>query len=337
MAVTIVVRPESVPAAVAPRDDKSALPNDGPPRELSLTFDAPRLVIGRSEGCEVRLPDPSVSPRHASIRQRGAEYVVLDEGSTNGTLLGKVILPPHSPRVVRSGEFVRVGRVWLEIRIAPAVVQSATAAAARELAIELVSRGLAAQGDDGRPRVFVLEGPDEGKELRLGELGRPYVIGRARECDMLLEDPQASRRHAQIARKGDHLVVRELAQKGDTALEGSPLGPGDTPWRPGQVLALGQNVLIFEYPAAEALAELEQGRDEVMRPGEAVPEPQRPEEPPEKPVDQNVQPVVKASQALPLSVRPVEPTWGLADAAVVLLALGVLALSLVGLWWFLKP
>ena len=40
--------------------------------ELSLAFDTPRLVIGRGDGCDVRLPDPSVSHRHASIRQRGA-------------------------------------------------------------------------------------------------------------------------------------------------------------------------------------------------------------------------------------------------------------------------
>jgi pSer/pThr/pTyr-binding forkhead associated (FHA) protein len=48
---------------------------------LRLTFDAPRIVIGRSDGCEVRLPDPSVSARHASIRSRGSEYLLVDENS----------------------------------------------------------------------------------------------------------------------------------------------------------------------------------------------------------------------------------------------------------------
>ena len=37
----------------------------------SITFDAPRVVLGRGEGTDVRLPDPSVSHRHASLRQRG--------------------------------------------------------------------------------------------------------------------------------------------------------------------------------------------------------------------------------------------------------------------------
>ena len=55
------------------------------PHPLKISLDAPRIVIGRGEGCEIRLPDPSVSHRHASIRQRGSDYVVVDEGSTNGT------------------------------------------------------------------------------------------------------------------------------------------------------------------------------------------------------------------------------------------------------------
>jgi pSer/pThr/pTyr-binding forkhead associated (FHA) protein len=231
---------------------------------------------------------------------------------------------------------MRVGRVWLEIRIAPSAAQSASAAAAKELALELVSRGLAAQGEDGRPRVFVLEGPDEGKEIRLGEVGRPYVVGRSKECDLMLLDPHASRRHLEMACKGDHLVIRELAQKGETALEGSPLGPGDTPWRPGQVLALGQDVLIFDYPAAEILAELEQSRDEVMKPGDAVPEPARPDEQPVKPPAEEPAPIAKAPERLPAQAQPADGTWSLTDAAVVLLALGVLAISMVGLWWFLK-
>jgi predicted component of type VI protein secretion system len=87
----------------------------------SITFDAPRIVVGRGEGSEVRLPDPSVSHRHASIRQRGTDYVIVDEGSTNGTFVGGVRLSPQAPRVVRSGELVRVGRVWLELEIEQAL------------------------------------------------------------------------------------------------------------------------------------------------------------------------------------------------------------------------
>lgn len=148
MAITIVVLSGSEP---------------GSP-DLSLTLDSPRVVIGRGEGCEVRLPDASVSGRHASLRQRGGEYVILDEGSRNGTYLGPVRLPPQTPRVVRSGERVRVGRVWLEVQIGPAVVNGSTAAAARDLALALVARGLAAHGQGGSAADALAEierNPDE--------------------------------------------------------------------------------------------------------------------------------------------------------------------------------
>ena len=49
--------------------------------EPELPFDAPRVVVGRAPGCDLQLPDPSVSLRHASIRQRGVDYVIVDEGS----------------------------------------------------------------------------------------------------------------------------------------------------------------------------------------------------------------------------------------------------------------
>ncbi len=64
--------------------------------EVSLVFDMPRIFIGRGEGADLRLPDPSVSARHASLRQRGSDVVIIDEGSTNGTALDSVLLSPQS-------------------------------------------------------------------------------------------------------------------------------------------------------------------------------------------------------------------------------------------------
>src|SRR3954453_12039182 len=107
--------------------------------QATITFDAPRIVIGRGDGCEVRLPDPSVSHRHASIRQRGTDYVVIDEGSTNGTFAGPVRLSPQAPRVARSGDLIRVGRVWLELSVSQAIPTQNPALATKEIALALVA------------------------------------------------------------------------------------------------------------------------------------------------------------------------------------------------------
>jgi pSer/pThr/pTyr-binding forkhead associated (FHA) protein len=321
--------------------------------ELALTFDAPRLVIGRGDGCEVRLPDPSVSPRHASIRQRGADHVLADEGSTNGTHLGKRRLPPHTPEVLRHGDLFRVGRVWLAVRIAPGITRGAGPAAAKELALELVARGLAAQGEDAAPRLVVIEGRDAGRELRLEEPGRPYVIGRAKDADLSLDHPDLGRRHASVIRRGDHFLVRDLGSDVTALLDGVPLPQTDTPWRPGQILSVGPIQIACEHPAADALGELERSPDEPMRPGEAVDPPAGAGEPTPEPPSTDAPASIDALGASALGSAdprdvstPTPPPsrtstaatrggWGFTDAAVVLVALGVLALSIAGLFWLL--
>ena len=45
----------------------------------------PITTLGRWEGCEVVLPDPEVSRKHAQIRHEGGRYVLVDLGSKNGT------------------------------------------------------------------------------------------------------------------------------------------------------------------------------------------------------------------------------------------------------------
>jgi pSer/pThr/pTyr-binding forkhead associated (FHA) protein len=322
--------------------------NDRAASALRLTFDAPRIVIGRSEGCDVRLPDPSVSLRHASIRARGTESLIVDEGSKNGTLLGKVLLSPQSPRVLRSGDRVRIGRIWLEIGLGPAAGPPATAAAARGLALALGTASRTERGEAAEPRLVVVEGPDNGKTLALSEVGRLYVLGRANEAHLPLDDTDASRRHVGVTWKSDRVVVQDLASRGGATLDGVPFGGSETVWRPGQALALGRNVLALIHPAAEALAELERGPDEAMTAEERADlDDPAPSTPPPLAAGELDTPLPPSADGFPETPAPsaVSPRavakaksarggWGVTDAAVVLLALGVLILSVVG-WWVL--
>src|SRR4051812_28881208 len=111
--------------------------------EPELPFDAPRVVVGRAPGSDLQLPDPSVSLRHASLRQRGNEYVVVDEGSENGTFAGRTRLVRHAPHPVKSGDLLRFGRVWVEVRLGPAE-HPTEVQASRELARRLVDAALEA-------------------------------------------------------------------------------------------------------------------------------------------------------------------------------------------------
>jgi len=308
--------------------------------EASITFDAPRIVIGRGDGCEVLLPDPSVSHRHASIRQRGTDYVVIDEGSTNGTFIGPVRLSPQAPRIVKHGELVRVGRIWLELRLEQAPVTQAQKIVTREIALLLVARALGAQGDTSTLRILVKKGPAEGTELLLGNAERPQVIGRGAGVDLPLEDPDLSRRQLEVFRRGIALMVRDLGSKNGSYLDGQRLEPGkEVAWPLDKPLSLGQSELVYEDPVRAALQELEQGEDERMRPDDEVAPPTgMASEKPSSTAAPSLAPSSGGSGA-PIvevpkgSAAPRERgNSRVFELLVGLMALAVLGLSLFGLW-----
>jgi pSer/pThr/pTyr-binding forkhead associated (FHA) protein len=308
----------------------------------SITLDAPRIVIGRGEGCEVRLPDPSVSHRHASIRQRGTDYVVIDEGSTNGTFVGPVRLSAQAPRVLRHGDLVRVGRIWLEVRVEQALPSANAQATTREIALGLVASALAAQGEKTGAVVSVLAGPGAGQTLVMDDVERTYVVGRAPNADLPLGDADASRRHVELVRRGQHVCVRDLGSKNGSALGDKRLEPNrETPWPTHQKLCIGSTELGLRDPLLDALVELEASADEPMRGDESI-DPPRGIEPPEPSV---AVPAPEPGRAAPLVETPrrnsaSEPrekrALGTADIVVGLLAVVVLGLSLLGLAWVLR-
>ncbi|HWP09749.1 MAG TPA: FHA domain-containing protein [Polyangiaceae bacterium] len=306
----------------------------------SITLDAPRVVIGRGDGSEIRLPDPSVSHRHASIRQRGTEYVVIDEGSTNGTFVGPVRLPANAPRVLRHSDLIRVGRIWLEVRVEQALPTANPQATTREIALGLVAAALAAEGERTGAVVRVENGPDTGRELAMNDVERTYVLGRAPNADLVLSDNDASRRHVELVRRGQNVCVKDLGSKNGSELGGKRLEPNqETPWTAGQLLRIGSTELGLRDPLLAALLELEASADEPMRSDESI-DPPRGIDAPDAPAAG-----VEPSAAAPLVEVPKRSaetstrgrrSLGAADIVVGLLALVVLGLSLLGLAWVLR-
>lgn len=311
--------------------------------EARLTFDGMQsVVLGRGASCDVRLPDPSVSHRHASLRAQGQDFVLVDEGSANGTFVGGVRVAPRTSRIVRSGDTARLGRVSIELRIDQSPVTRDLGSATRGIALALVAQALAAMGEDATPKLRVVEGRDQGLTLALAEEGRAYTLGRAPECDLPLADGDASREHAEVVRRGGVVRVRDLGTKNGTWLGESALrADGEGLWRPALMLRIGRTVLALEEPVGDALARIESAPDEPIEAEEATPA-----GPPSTPAD----PAPKSTGPEPASAAPVAvvPTraaaprkpprrgWSAADLMVMAAALGVLALSLAGLIWLLR-
>ncbi len=64
------------------------------------------VVIGRLADCDIAIDDPNASRRHAEIRPEGAEFVVLDLGSTNGTRVNGSHVNRH---VLAHGDRIAIG------------------------------------------------------------------------------------------------------------------------------------------------------------------------------------------------------------------------------------
>lgn len=64
------------------------------------------LLIGRDSGCDLELPDDSVSRRHALIRRAASGYTVIDAASKNGTYLNGVRV---DARQLEPGDRLRIG------------------------------------------------------------------------------------------------------------------------------------------------------------------------------------------------------------------------------------
>ncbi len=317
----------------------------GSGEDTRLTFDGTqRVVIGRGPGSDVRLPDTSVSHRHASLRGQGSDFALIDEGSTNGTYVGDVRIAARTSRLVRSGDTVRVGRVVLELRIDQSPVTRDVAAATRDLALAMVSQAMAAMGTDRTARIRVVEGRDQGSVLALAEDGRPYVIGRAPQCDLVLEDPDSSREHVCVTIRGGAVSIRDRAAKNGTYVgEVRLLDDREVPWRPGIMVRIGRTVLALEEPIRHALADLERAEDESLPPASAhaaAPAPPSDARPLPGASAEGTDAAAAGSQApvpgLAKNVAKPRVRWSLADLVVMTAALAVLALSLAGLVWLLR-
>jgi pSer/pThr/pTyr-binding forkhead associated (FHA) protein len=97
----------------APRPQAQA----GPARLVldgkEVEIDRETTAIGRLHGSEVEVDDPGASRQHAEIRRDGSDYVLVDLGSTNGTLVNN---SPVSQQVLQDGDRITIGRTVIEFR-----------------------------------------------------------------------------------------------------------------------------------------------------------------------------------------------------------------------------
>jgi hypothetical protein len=79
----------------------------------SVPLTQPEVTIGRLPECDVVVEDPGASRQHARVRRTDGGFVLVDLGSTNGTLVNDVAIQEH---VLENGDRITIGETILEFR-----------------------------------------------------------------------------------------------------------------------------------------------------------------------------------------------------------------------------
>jgi hypothetical protein len=83
----------------------------------------------------------------------------------------------------------------------------------------------------------------EGRRMVVGPAG--LTLGRSRQCDVVLADPNVSRQHAEIRPRGGSWVLSDLGSTNGSQLNGRRID-GPEVLKPGDEIELGTSTMIFE-------------------------------------------------------------------------------------------
>ncbi len=87
-------------------------------------------------------------------------------------------------------------------------------------------------------------GPKVGKTYPL--IKSEMIIGRESATDVVIKDPEVSRKHARVYTQGAYYVLEDLGSTNGTSVNGQRISGGHT-LQPGEVITLGEKiVLVFE-------------------------------------------------------------------------------------------
>ena len=114
------------------------------------------------------------------------------------------------------------------------------------------------QADYGHTMVYspdaearkLVEAPAAGRAMLVGDgrhtvlSGNRLLVGRSRDCDLVLDDPNVSRRHAELRRQGDTWIVADLGSTNGVKVNGRRVEHAVL--RPGDEITLGLSRLSFE-------------------------------------------------------------------------------------------
>jgi pSer/pThr/pTyr-binding forkhead associated (FHA) protein len=221
------------------------------------------ITIGRQPGVALYIDHPSVSRRHAEISYANGQYILRDLGSTNGTYVNDARLEAERTVALAQNDLIRFGKLVefiFKVRTSSASISNPISQPGIALMEEMATGAMPALSAQSVPVLGQPVLQNDGALLLPGAViplapsavaalygspalvivtqGRPevyplqekqhLVLGRERNCDIVLADITISRAHAEIFSGPDGFYVHDLQSSNGVVVNSARI---DEPYR----------------------------------------------------------------------------------------------------------
>lgn len=180
-----------------------------------------QVVIGRGPEADLRVPENLrfVSGRHAEVRKKEAGYFIRDLNSTNGTLLNNQPLQPDKEYALGNESIIRIGDEDYGVSVGFTFINPAGMSEAVTGFVQAAHATQLAQT-------------------------KMLLIGRLPNCDLVLDSPEVSRRHAIIRQVGEAYSIEDLDSSNGTYINDERIKRAEL--HEGDLIQISNYRLLFQ-------------------------------------------------------------------------------------------
>lgn len=245
------------------------LQKGGPEQEFELAKSI--ITLGRAMTNEIILSDLSVSRIHAQLERTISGCQIIDLGSSNGTHVNGTSVEKAE---LKPGDLISVGSTHFRYEASRVIEDLKLTSIDTEIELdqtvdhEILPFSI---NETNIPRLVVFSG-DKTWEMSLEETDM-VQIGRGRINQLIVDQTNVSRLHAEVFRKGDLFILRDLNSKNGTWFKGKRVS--ELILQDGDVFHIGKSQIVFKKGfgpealsmALETLADASKRRPVVFLPG----------------------------------------------------------------------
>ena len=213
---------------------------EGPDREFGLSKVS--ITLGRALSNDIVLGDARASREHSRLECGPQGCEIVDLGSSNGTRLnGK----PVQRAILRPGDVVGLGSSQLRYEAEPTADDvgltrlDSEADVALSMEREILPMAI---NETNLPRLVVFD-REQAREVPLHDVDS-VTIGRTEENDVMVEQGNVSRQHAEVVRRGDGWLLRDLGSTNGTWLRSEAVD--ERLLQDGDAFRIGRAQIVFK-------------------------------------------------------------------------------------------